>query len=322
LDQTEAISPFPLHAAGAETSLAETVEDAREGVAVAEGGDEAKVETVPADTEAVVDANGEGQGEPVAVNVPTDPNAEARDAITGVGTPGGESTLEDLVFKPAAKPVSPSGAPEISALPAEPEPEPEPENVVKMPGGFDPLTQRTPIAAPVREAAPADETGEEKVADPIVTPRASASPPQSVNMTGLPGPSSLLVYPTAPEPPAAEPQIPVAPAAPAPPVAEPPAPVAPAEPAPAEELVPQSESTVETEDPTKVVDEFLAIDPATIIKASDGMVDRSSFLLAAQYRDAQIHIRNMRESGRTDMILAPVVKDYKNALEAQSGEAS
>lgn len=46
-----------------------------------------------------------------------DPNAEAHDAITDIGTPGGESTLESIISNPIDQSVAPSNAPEISAFP-------------------------------------------------------------------------------------------------------------------------------------------------------------------------------------------------------------
>lgn len=217
--QGEEMSAIPGGARSLDTPEANqaAIEAANQGVADA---------TTPTNAnEVIVDSSQEGQGEPVAVNVPTDPNVIANNAIDGVKKTGdGTRTLEEIIGNPAAAPIEPAKAPEISALPAEP----EPENAVKMPGGFDPLRQEVPVAAPLSEADPAVVTGEEIVADPTTIPEAPAvSVPQSINMTGLAGtPSSNLAYPPASEPPvAAEPQMPVAPVAPAEQVA----PVAPVE---------------------------------------------------------------------------------------------
>lgn len=286
--------PMPVGAKPLEVDEQDGIEAAAQGVAEAAA-------TTGSD-DAVVEAGEVEGGEPVAVNIAADPKTEAHDAITGAGGEGGLTTLEGIIGNPSEKAKTPAEAPVISAF-AEKGLDVPPARKVTS----DTATASAPPVGATDFASPYPLP--EKPAE--TTAAAPAGPQTFMNVSGLPG---------TPPPPTAEPQMPEAPMPPSVPAE--PAPVAPEPQAPAEEPAPKLEEAVEAEDPTQLIDEFLEVDPASMIKESNGMADRTSFLLAAQYRDAQTHIRNMREHGWGDILLAPVVKDYRNALEAKTGETS
>ena len=197
----------------------------------------------PADKETVVDADGDEQGEPVAVNV-TDPNAAAHAAMDNAGTVDGAADLELIIGGQAKAPVEPARAPEISAFPEK---------------GLDVPPART--VTPDTATASAQSVNAPDFASPYPLPGKAAetaatdpaAPQTFINMSGLPG---------TPPSPAAEPQTPAAPTLPAAPAEH--APIAPEAQAPTEPAAPAEEPAPQPEAVEAPQDEVLSNNPDDI----------------------------------------------------------
>lgn len=279
--------------------------------------------------------------EPVVVPVTVEGGEEASPSIA-------EAPIEQGPFPVGAKPIDQAdgGAEARANVEAAASSETTPAPAVETPEHQD-LAQTT-VDKILSEGTPTDlegaignESSAEKATSPAQAPEISAFAPKRLD---VPPPRTMPDAPITPDTPASPDFASPYPLPEKPQVTAEPTPVAPqtfidtsglletapplviGEPhvptTPDREATSQSEGSAEAKEPKEIVDEFLAVDPATMIKESAGMADRASFQLAVQWRDVQINIRNLRERGWSDAIIAPIVQDYKNALEAKSGEAS